>query len=148
MKRVKQMMVLVAMLLMAMPLVQAQNNKVALSLYKKLGYKVSIPKFQEKEGISLEDMTRIANSYRLNHDTENAEFWYSNVVKQSKNAEDFLFYAQALQSNENYELAKEYYLKYNDMVGGEKADQRGALLAASIDPVSYTHLTLPTTPYV
>jgi len=116
--------------------VQAQNNKVALSLYKKLGYKVSIPKFQDSEGVSQENMTRIANSYRLNHDTENAEFWYSNVVKQSKNAEDFLFYAQALQSNQKYAQAKDYYLQYNDMVGGENADRRGELLAASIDRIS------------
>jgi len=116
--------------------VQAQNNKVALSLYKKLGYKVSIPKFQESEGVSQENMTRIANSYRLNSDTENAEFWYSNVVKESKNSEDFLYYAQALQSNEKYVLAKEYYLKYNDMVGGKNADRRGELLAASIDRIS------------
>ncbi len=136
MKRVKQIMVLVGLLMMAMPLIHAQNNKVALSLYKKLGYKVSIPKFQESDGVSLENMTKIANSYRLNHDTENAEFWYSNVVQQSNNAEDFLYYAQALQSNEKYDMAKEYYLKYNDMVGGEKADQRGALLAASIDRMS------------
>ena len=116
--------------------VQAQNNKVALSLYKKLGYKVSIPKFQDSEGVSQENMTRIANSYRLNHDTENAEFWYSNVVKGSKKAEDYLYYAQALQSNEKYDLAKDYYLQYNDMVGGESADRRGELLAASIDRIS------------
>jgi len=118
----------------------AQKNKIALSLYKKLGYKVSIPKFQEAEGLSLENMTRIANSYRLNHDTPNAEFWYSNVVQESNNPEDFLFYAQALQSNENYELAKINYLKYDDMMGGEKRDKRGALLAASIDRMgSFTH---------
>ena len=116
--------------------VQAQNNKVALSLYKKLGYKVSIPKFQESEGVSLENMTRIANSYRLNSDTENAEYWYSNVVTQSNNPEDFLFYAQALHSNQKYDLAKEYYLKYNDMIGGENADRRGELLAASIERIS------------
>jgi len=118
----------------------AQKNKIALSLYKKLGYKVSIPKFQEAEGVSLENMTRIANSYRLNHDTPNAEFWYSHVVKESNNPEDFLFYAQALQSNENYTLAKEYYLKYDDMKGGSDKDKRGALLAASIDRMnSFTH---------
>ena len=43
----------------------AQKKKVALSLYKNLGYKVSIPKFQEADGVSQEDMTKIANSYRL-----------------------------------------------------------------------------------
>jgi len=88
----------------------AQSNKVALSLYKKLGYKVSIPKFQAAEGMDVKNMTRIANSYRLNHDTPNAEFWYSHVVQESNNAEDFLHYAQALQSNKNFDLAKEYFL--------------------------------------
>lgn len=114
----------------------AQSNKVALSLYKKLGYKVSIPKFQSAEGMSLENMTRIANAYRLNHDTPNAELWYSHVVNESNNAEDFLHYAQALQSNGNFDTAKEYFLKYDDMVGGESNDKRGALLAASIDRMS------------
>ncbi len=111
----------------------AQSNKVALSLYKKLGYKVSIPKFQAAEGMDVKNMTRIANSYRLNHDTPNAEFWYSHVVQESNNAEDFLHYAQALQSNKNFDLAKEYFLKYDDMIGEASNDNRGALLASSID---------------
>ena len=136
MNNYKQLIFLGAMVLWICAPMQAQNNKVALSLYKKLGYKVSIPKFQETEGVSQENMSRIANSYRLNHDTENAEFWYSNVVEKSNKSEDFLYYAQALQSNEKYDKAKEYYLKYNEMVGGESADQRGALLAASIDRIS------------
>jgi len=107
----------------------AQSNKVALSLYKKLGYKVSIPKFQSAEGMDVNSMTKIANSYRLNHDTPNAELWYSHVVKESNNSEDFLHYAQALQSNKNFDLAKEYFLKYDD-------NNRGALLASSIDRMS------------
>ena len=88
---------------MLITIVSAQKTKRALSIYKKLGYKASIPKFQEAEGLSIENMTKIANSYRLNHDTPNAEFWYSHVVKESNKAEDFLHYAQALQSNKNYD---------------------------------------------
>lgn len=121
---------------MLITIVCAQKTKRALSIYKKLGYKSSIPKFQEAEGLSIENMTKIANSYRLNHDTPNAEFWYSHVVKESNKAEDFLHYAQALQSNKNYETAKKYFLKYEEMVGEASNDKRGFVLASSIDKMS------------
>lgn len=124
-----------AFLLVSVMTVHAQigKNKVAVNLYERLGYKTSIPKFQEKKSTSLNDLQRIANSYRLNHDTKNAEFWYEQVVVNSPVATDFLYYAQALQNNGKYEKAKEYYLKYDDMIGGDSKDLRGQLLAQAID---------------
>lgn len=111
---------------------QAQR-RAANNLYKLLGYKTSIPKFQANDDVSLKDMQRIANSYRLNHETENAQFWYEQVVAESSDAIDFLHYAQALQNNGELEKAKEYYLKYDEMLGGDANDRRGELLANAID---------------
>ncbi len=131
----RQTILFIVLMMMSFAPIQAQwnKNRVAVNIYERLGYKASIPKFQEKEEISLSDLQRVANSYRLNHDTPNAEFWYEQVVAKSNNAIDFLYYAQALQNNGKYEKAKEYYLKYDEMIGGDTKDQRGFLLAQAID---------------
>ena len=98
-----------------------------------MGYKTSISKFKEGEVLSLEEITKIANSYRLNHDTHNAAIWYAQVVEISTKPIDFLHYAEALQSNGNHQKAREYYLKYDEMLGGDNQDRRGELLANAID---------------
>jgi len=54
----------------------AQQKK-ADKTYKELGYKASIPLFENKENLSTKDLIKIANAYRLNHDVENAALWYS-----------------------------------------------------------------------
>jgi len=104
-------------------------------IYKKYGFKVSIPKYEKMEDLSVEELAKVANSYRLNHDTENAEIWYSEVVEKSNDPTHILHYAQALQSNNKLEEAKEYYLRYDEMVGEGADDRRGELLAQSIDRI-------------
>ena len=111
----------------------AQRKK-AEKVYKELGYKASIPLFESKNKLSLEDMVKIANAYRLNHDVHNAELWYSQVVQESNEPIHFLYYAQALHSNKKYDLAKEYYLLYDEKMGGDQ-DKRGANLANAIDRI-------------
>lgn len=101
-------------------------------LYQDLGFKASIPLY-EGSVIDLEAMERIANSYRLNHDTENAEKWYAEVVRLSQKPIHVLHYAQALQSNGRLMAAREQYLHYDQLMGGDGQDRRGALLAAAID---------------
>ena len=119
---------------MSMVILEAQApKKIALMIYDKLGYKTSIPKFVETEKLNLESMQKVANSYRLNHDTPNAEMWYSQVIEKSQDPIDVLYYAQALQSNGKYEMAKEYFLKYDEMLGGESKDRRGSLLSTAVD---------------
>jgi len=105
----------------------AQQKK-ANKTYKELGYKASIPLFENKEDLSTNDLIKIATAYRLNHDVENAELWYSQVVEESQEAIHLLHYAQALHSNEKYELAKEYYRAYQVAMGGNGPDQRGTQL--------------------
>ena len=110
----------------------AQNSVKADRLYKDLAYKETINFYATKDQLSAEDMERIANSYRLNHDTENAALWYGQVVEQNSDPINTLYYAQALQSNGDYEKAKEYFLKYGSLVGNGN-DSRGIQLAAAID---------------
>lgn len=110
--------------------------KDAESLYNDYGYKSSTIVYEdlvEKRGVNLEmeDLRKIANSYRLVHDTEAAESWYAKFIGETKSALDFLHYAQALQSNGNTTAAKEYFLKYDAATGG--GDERGKRLATAID---------------
>ena len=110
----------------------AQKKK-AEKLYDHLGYKAAIPLFEDRDELSTDDLIKIANSYRLNHDVVSAELWYSQVVQESSEPIHFLHYAQALHSNEKYEQAKEYYSLYNDKIGGSGSDQRGERLKQSIE---------------
>lgn len=56
---------------------------------------------------------KVADSYRLINNTEQAEQWYARVVKMlgAKN-NDFLYYAKALQSNKKYNEAQIWMNKY------------------------------------
>jgi len=114
-----------------------KKDPAANKVYDNLGYKASIKLYESKEVLDMDDMSKLANAYRMNHDTENAEFWYSQVADATSNAQDVFYYAQALQNNGRFELAKQYFLKYDEMAGGpEGADQRGRLLAKSIDKMN------------
>ena len=132
--QVNKILMAAVLLLMCNALLEAQSpKKVALMLYDRLGYKTSIPKFVETDKLNLESMQKVANSYRLNHDTENAQMWYSEVIQKSSDPIDFLYYAQALQSNGNIEEARTYYLKYDEMLGGDSKDRRGQLLGNAVE---------------
>ena len=125
---------LILLFLVAPTSLFAQKKK-AEKTYKELGYKASIPLFENKDDLSTADLIKIANAYRLNHDVSNAELWYSQVVQESQEAIHFLHYAQALHSNEKYDLAKDYYRQYQEKAGGNGPDQRGQQLADAIDNI-------------
>lgn len=122
-------------LLSSISLVAQSNKDQAEDLYEDFGYKTSIPFFEDLLARSgdkdVQALQKIATSYRKVHDTENAEKWYGELVKVSDEPLNFLYYAQALQSNGKLEKAKEFYLKYDQNFGG--SDNRGSLLAAAID---------------
>lgn len=92
-----------------------QSNKVALSIYNKHGYKASIPILENSKKLNFENKARIANSYRLNHDTENAEIWYQDIIEETSNPLHYLYFAQALQSNEKYIMADQYFMRYEKL---------------------------------
>jgi outer membrane protein OmpA-like peptidoglycan-associated protein len=56
---------------------------------------------------------KLADSYRMNNDYQNAERWYSEVVAiQGVDEVNFLYYAKALMNNGNYKKAGEWFRKY------------------------------------
>lgn len=73
----------------------------------------------------------IAEAYRKVNDSENAEYWYGQVV-QLADAEPIhkLYYGQMLQQNGKCDLAKEWYQAYVDAV---PEDQRGQYLVQACD---------------
>ncbi len=73
----------------------------------------------------------IAECYRKVNDTENAEYWYGQVVRlpESK-AKHKLYYGQMLQRNGKCDLAKEWYQKYVEEAPG---DVRGQFLLQACD---------------
>ena len=124
-------------LLLYVGIITAQTNTSGDRMYENMAYKEVIKLYESKDQLSLDEMERIANGYRLNHDTENAALWFGEVVKEVVKEEgnpiNLLYYAQALQSNGDAQNAKKYFLKYNELIGSETADQRGVYLAAAID---------------
>ncbi len=104
-------------------------------IYKDLGYKSSLKKYKiavnGSQQISSMTMIRMANSYRLNGDYENAEKWYAQVVEQEADPIHKLHYAQAMHANGNFEKARKYYLAYDRLVnrGEGEVDKRGRVLA-------------------
>ncbi len=127
--------IIIVILLFGLGTTAFAQQKKAERTYKDLGYKAAIPFFENKEDLSTEDLVKIATAYRLNHDVTNAELWYSQVVQESEEAIHFLHYAQALHSNEKYDLAKDFYRKYQTKMGGAGPDQRGTELADAIEAI-------------
>lgn len=117
-------------------LAQKSKGKAADKIYEDLGYKLAIPEYEKQETMNQQDLRRIANSFRLNHDTENAEIWYAQVVEISQAPVDYLHYAQMLQSNGRLKDAKKYYLQYHEMLGGDASDKRGQVLANAIERIN------------
>ena len=100
-------------------------------LYEQHAYKAAA-KLYESADTDLVALEKLANSYRLNHDTEKAEIHYAELVRRTTNPIHFLHYAQALQSNGKLDLAKSFYLKYDRAISGEM-DKRGSHKATAID---------------
>ncbi|MBT8220826.1 MAG: PD40 domain-containing protein [Bacteroidia bacterium] len=93
------------------------KNSKAEKLYNKRGYKASISEFLKSNKISDSDKLKIANAYRLNHETKEAEEWYAKVFEDSpdyqiKDPIHLLYYAQVLQSNGKESSSAKYYEEY------------------------------------
>ena len=91
--------------------------------YEHLGYMKSANYYQdvqvEKHQITPSMMTHLANSYRLNGETEAAEYWYARYINNTTNAEDYLHYSQMLYSNGKCEDALRWYNKYKSSKGSK-----------------------------
>ncbi len=112
---------------------QLSNSKRAKQLMEDLNYSDAITIYNQilEKKDDPEAKINIAECYRKVNDSENAEYWYSQVVRIPGAAPLYtLFYGQALQKNGKCELAREWFQKYVEAV---PEDQRGQYLVKACD---------------
>ncbi len=127
----------------------AQDSRLSKAdqIYDDLGYSTAINLYlssvqgESTKKMDRKSMIRLANSYRLTGDYQNAEKWFGQIVETSEKPLYRLYYAQALQANGKCELARKYFLEYHNMVVGNPGnddegkgiDMRGRTLAEGCD---------------
>lgn len=131
------------MLILSVSLMAQEGNK-GDKYYEDLGYGTAIPAYKSTVGeegkLDRKTMIRLANSYRLIGDYQNAELYYAQIVESSDKPLYRLYYAQALQANGKCDAAKKYFLEYDALVSleadegsGAGNDRRGRILANACD---------------
>lgn len=109
--------------------IKSQNTgvKKADQAYRNLGFKASVGEYlkdRDLEKMDKETILRVANSFRLNSQTEEAEYWYSNVINEDSEAKDILRYAQVLQSNGKCEDATRWYKLFQNTASRKEKRNR------------------------
>ena len=95
--------------------------------YRDLGFKASVQQYIGKvdaNKMDQETILRIANSFRLNSQPAEAEYWYSQIIGENSQPRDMLRYAQVLQSNEKCEDATRWYKLFNDKASRKERKNR------------------------
>ena len=89
-------------------------KKKADKFYEALGFMAAVDLYEDLEGLEKSSVvtSKIANSYRLNGQYEDAEYYYAQIVKDTDDPEDILHYAQVLQSNGKCDDAIRWYKVY------------------------------------
>ncbi|MFK7984148.1 MAG: OmpA family protein [Saprospiraceae bacterium] len=115
----KQYILYALMLLAVNAWAQKETKLEADKAYDQLSYLKAADLYQQLGESGLDEMAkiRLADSYRLNGDTESAEYWYAQAVQEDTAPEDMLHYAQVLQSNNKCEMALDWYNQYRVLVG-------------------------------
>lgn len=117
--------------------INAQNK--ANKYFERFDYAKAIPhylKHVRKNPSDIEARARLADCYRLTKDPENAEKWYSQVVR-SKNPDpdNYFFYAQVLINNGKYENAIPQLERYLEVRGWNQV--AGSMLESAKNPDQY-----------
>lgn len=112
----------------------AQFDK-ANTLFKEKSFAAAIPYFET--GLAKNDnivaKSRLAFCYRMLNKIDKAEATYAQVVLNEKARKDtWLYYAEALMSNEKYDSAKVWFLNYYN---SDKSDSTGLRMAEACDLV-------------
>ncbi len=105
--------------------------KKADKIYQNLGFKASVSKYLNEldgQNLSQDQILRIANSFRLNSQTEEAEYWYSQVITEDSGAKFILRYAQVLQSNGKCEDATRWYKKFKKVASRKERKNRDFII--------------------
>ncbi len=99
----------------------AQLLKRGNKLFNAFSYEKAIEVYEQvwkRDSSNLEVAQKLAAAYRMTNNMPGAEKWYGRLVRSgnAKNS-DFLYYIQALESNEKYAEAKEWLTKYRAATG-------------------------------
>ncbi|GAB3536229.1 OmpA family protein [Pontibacter brevis] len=102
--------------------------------YENYEFALALQSYQEaiqKRTPTLETAKRIADSYRLTRQTQQAENWYGKVVTMTgREPMNLYYFAEALRSNGKYAEAKEQYMLWGEEMP-EKAEKAQELMEAS-----------------
>lgn len=112
---------------------QLSKTKRAQQLMDNLDYTEAIAVYNQilENEDNPEAKINIATAYRKINDSQNAEYWYGQVVQGADtNPVNLLYYGQALQKNGKCDLAREWYVKYVEAV---PEDVRGQFLMKACD---------------
>lgn len=133
----KRFLVLFIAVTLAGTVAQAQISQ-ADKLFNSFSYSSAIPlylKIAQKSGDPDRNyaIIKLADCYRLSNDQLNAKAWYSRAVNlpNSKNI-NWLYYGEALQCEQDYDLAKEAFEKYDYLAPD---DPRGKAYASFCDEI-------------
>lgn len=89
-------------------------------------------KYLQKNPTDFDAIDRLAHCYRMTSNFEKAEYWYSRATRnESTDPMNYLYYGQALMSNEKWELAGPQFEKYLAEKSWDKMAQ--ALLESAND---------------
>ena len=85
-----------------------------------------------REGGNVDAKEKLALCYRKMNDPKNSEKWFGQVVRESADPINKLYYAQALAQNQRYPESREWYQKFAEAM---KSDKRGKEFATSYGDV-------------
>lgn len=90
------------------------DKRKADGLYQNLGFMEAADYYEGLEGVEMNEFVqaKLANSYRLNGQYEESEYWYSQMINNTSNPDDLMNYALVLQSNGKCEDAVRWYGEY------------------------------------
>lgn len=104
--------------------------------YKSMQYDKAISSYSKgiKGDVPDKIKIKLADSYRMNNDYQNAERWYSEVAAiQGVDEINFFYYAKALMNNGNYKEAGAWFRKYLEI---KNSDAVAKSLLVSCDSVN------------
>ncbi len=111
---------------------QTTKSRKALEYYATGQYFASIDLLRDAYGdetdanVKLDITFKVAECYRLTSQPEKAEVWYKRVVqKKFGNPLIYLYYADALKTNEKFDLAIENYKEYKKLVPDDPRGENG-----------------------
>jgi len=94
------------------------------AIYEHSGYMDYVDKATDQGKLERKSLAKVANSFRMNSKTAQAEIWYAKFIYQNEEPIHFLHYAQVLQSNGKCKEAISWFKKFKENSEEESISQR------------------------